>query len=112
LITEGLALFNAGNYWHAHEIWEQGWLVSQEPQTTLYQGLIQAAAGLVHWQRGNLRGLVRNWYKARPRLVAVASLTQVVDLHAFILAMDRFVRASGPVGCAPLLSQTSAAIAR
>jgi uncharacterized protein len=111
-IDTGLVLFNAGDYWHAHEIWEQRWLVSQEPYTSLYQGLIQAAAALVHWQRGNRRGLDRNWYKARPRLVAVATLTQILDLRAFIAAMDQFVRAGGPVGCAPLLYQTSASIAR
>ena len=47
-LAEGVVLFNAGEYWHAHEAWERGWLTSNEPQKTLYKGIIQAAAALVH----------------------------------------------------------------
>jgi predicted metal-dependent hydrolase len=103
-LAAGVQLFNTGDYWHAHEIWEQGWLNSQEPQKTLYKGVIQAAAALVHWQRGNLKGLQRNWYKARPRLVAVASLSVELDLVPFIAAMDRFVITDGQMNSAPFVN--------
>jgi hypothetical protein len=110
-LAAGLSLFNSGEYWEAHEAWERGWRSSQEPIATLYKGIIQAAAALVHWQRGNLRGLRRNWYKARPRLVAVISLTSELDIAAFVLAMDRFVIADGPSSPAPRLRHTGASIA-
>ena len=58
----------------------------QQRQTT--QGLIQAAAALVHWQRGNRRGLLRNWEKARPKLLASAPTSYGLDLAALISAMD------------------------
>jgi hypothetical protein len=53
--------------------------------------LIQAAAALVHWQRGNRRGLQRNWWKARPKLVAVCGLHEHLAVEQFLSAMDRFV---------------------
>ena len=92
---EGIRLFDAGHYWHAHEQWEACWLQSAEPEATFYKGLIQAAAALVHWQRGNGRGLQRNWFKARPRLVALAPAYHGLDLAVLINAMDRFVLTNG-----------------
>jgi predicted metal-dependent hydrolase len=90
---EGLRLFNSGAFWHAHEQWEACWRQASEPEATLYKGLIQAAAALVHWQRANPIGLRRNWHKARPRLVAVASMSSALDLAGFITQMDHFVTA-------------------
>ena len=92
---EGIQLFNAGKFWHAHEQWELCWLGSAEPDTTFYQGIIQAAAALVHWQKGNPRGLRRNWEKARPKLVALPAIMHGLDLHALIASMDRFIATAG-----------------
>lgn len=95
IYAEGVRLFNSGHYWHAHEQWEQCWQSASEPQATFYKGLIQTAAALVHWQRGNPRGLWRNWAKGRPRLVALPPHMAGLDLAALIRAMDRFVLAEG-----------------
>lgn len=87
----GIALFNAGSYWDAHEHWETCWRTSGEPDATFYKAIIQTAAALVHWQRGNERGLWRNYYKARPKLLALPSPMYGVELNALVQAMDRFV---------------------
>lgn len=92
---EGIRLFNAGAFWHAHEQWELCWMRSAEPESTFYKGIIQAAAALVHWQRGNPRGLRRNWEKSRPKLVALPPTTHGIDLSALIADMDRFVIGGG-----------------
>ena len=92
---EGIRLFNAGEFWHAHEHWETCWRGSVEPEATFYQGIIQAAAALVHWQRGNPRGLRRNWEKGRPKLVALPPSMRGLDLRGLIADMDRFVLAGG-----------------
>ncbi|GAB4207370.1 MAG: hypothetical protein OHK0022_35550 [Roseiflexaceae bacterium] len=99
----GVALFNSGHYWHAHEEWEICWKTASEPDATFYKGIIQAAAALVHWQRGNPRGLRLNWAKARPRLVALPPRMHELDLRALIAAMDRFVLAEGRDLPAPAL---------
>ncbi|HJZ46934.1 MAG TPA: DUF309 domain-containing protein [Roseiflexaceae bacterium] len=88
---EGIRLFNAGEFWHAHEQWEACWLKAREPERTFYQGIIQVAAALVHWQRANVRGLRRNWEKARPKLIAVPPLMLGLDLRQLIADMDRLV---------------------
>ena len=92
---EGIRLFNAGEFWHAHEQWEACWLIAREPEITFYQGIIQAAAALVHWQRGNLRGLGRNWEKGRPKLVALPPVMLGLNLRALIADMDRLVKNGG-----------------
>src|SRR5579859_5692735 len=92
---EGIRLFNAGEYWHAHEQWELCWRSSTEPETTFYRGIIQAAAALVHWQRGNVRGLQRNWEKSRPKLASLTAPMLGLDLQALITDMDVFVAAGG-----------------
>jgi predicted metal-dependent hydrolase len=92
---EGIRLFNQGEFWHAHEQWEACWRAAREPETTFYQGIIQAAAALVHWQRGNPRGLRRNWEKGRPKLIALPPSMLGLDLRRLIADMDRLVIAGG-----------------
>lgn len=107
-LDAGVDLFNAAAFWHAHEAWEHVWRQSPEPRASLYKGLIQAAAALVHWQRGNRTGLVRNWEKARPRLVIARALAGGLDIAGFIAAMDRFVAAEGALVSPPRLQYTDA----
>ncbi len=95
VLKTGVELFNRGEYWHAHEQWEAGWLASSEPDATFYKGIIQAAAALVHWQRGNPRGLHRNWQKSREKLTALPAQMHGLDLAGLIVAMDLFVGADG-----------------
>ncbi len=56
LFRRGVALFNGGRYWHAHESWETLWRAAPDDERDFYQGLILVAAGLLHLQRRNLRG--------------------------------------------------------
>jgi predicted metal-dependent hydrolase len=102
----GIALFNQGEFWHAHEQWEICWLSATEPDRSFLQGLIQTAAALVHWQRANPRGLERNWYKARPKLVATAPQLHGIDILALIQAMDAFVLSNQRLQSAPQLRYT------
>ena len=53
---KGVALFNARQFFEAHEVWEELWLVEPEPEKTFLQGLIQLAAAYHHHGRGNKRG--------------------------------------------------------
>ena len=58
-ISEGITLFNAHSFWHAHEAWEQLWLHSSGDEKRFLQGLIQLAAAYHHVKRGTLSGAVR-----------------------------------------------------
>ncbi len=100
---EGQKLFNTQHYWQAHEAWEYCWRAAQPPMDNFYQGLIQAAAALVHLQRGNPRGLQLNWNKARPRLLAATEILDMSELAEFINQMDRIVYDNGQYDHLPTL---------
>ena len=48
---DGIDLFNAGRFFECHEAWEQAWLRSAGADKLFYQGMIQAAAAILHAQR-------------------------------------------------------------
>ena len=53
------ALFNNGEYWLAHEALETVWRsIIKEDEARVFQGLIQAAAALLHRSRGNRHGTI------------------------------------------------------
>lgn len=52
----GAALFDSGEYFLAHEVWEELWLAEEGPEKIFLQGLIQAAAAFHHYVRGNFSG--------------------------------------------------------
>jgi hypothetical protein len=62
-LEQGRAAFNRGEYFLAHELWEEVWReVGDVEQRTFVQGLIQIAAGLHHLQKHRPRpaiGLLR-----------------------------------------------------
>jgi len=52
-------LFNSGEFWLAHEALETVWRsIIKEDEARVWQGLIQAAAALLHRARGNRHGTV------------------------------------------------------
>jgi len=52
-------LFNTGEFWLAHEALETVWRsIIKEEEARVWQGLIQAAAALLHKARGNRHGTV------------------------------------------------------
>jgi len=52
-------LFNRGEFWLAHEALETVWRsIIKEDDARVWQGLIQAAAALLHRARGNRHGTV------------------------------------------------------
>ncbi len=58
-IDAGRALFNAGRYFEAHDVWEAAWLSTRGERRRLLQGLIQLAAALHKAStEGSARGCV------------------------------------------------------
>ena len=55
-LAEGLRLYDAGEFFTAHEAWESVWLGLAEPEKTFLQGLIQVTAAFHHLQRNNPLG--------------------------------------------------------
>jgi predicted metal-dependent hydrolase len=68
----GIAAFEEGRFFEAHELMEPAWMGSPDPaERDLDQGLIKLAAAYVHAERGNALGMRKNLAGARRRLGAV-----------------------------------------
>lgn len=90
-LERGIELFNGGRYWDAHEVWEREWMPDRKgPDAGFYKGLIQVAAGCLHYGRHNRRGAVNKWRSGaaylRPYLpahhgVRLSALVDVIDAH-------------------------------
>jgi len=72
-LNAGVERFNEGQFWHAHEDWEELWksLKSnsiEDEYVDALEGLIQTAALLFQYQRCNLRGVENMWGKCTAKL--------------------------------------------
>lgn len=79
-LVEGIAEFNAGRHWHAHEAWEQLWLRLEGEEKRFVQGLIMAAAMLVQYGKGVRRGVVNHHRNATERLAPHAPTKWGIDV--------------------------------
>src|SRR5881396_1068057 len=79
----GVMLFNRGDFFEAHEAWEQLWMESSNPERKFYQGLIQAAVGLCHFANGNVNGAVKLYHSARAYMDGCGSPFLGLDVDRF-----------------------------
>lgn len=56
--------FRAGDYFAAHDEWEEVWRELHGRRRLFWQAMIQLAVGMHHWQNKNLKGCRSVWNKA------------------------------------------------
>ena len=90
---EGVRLFEAGEYWEAHEALEPLWLEAEDLDKHFYGGVILLAAALHKArQMESARGGRRNYAKALAHLALVPDVyrgVRVRDLEAHVHAALR-----------------------
>jgi len=96
-VRAGVALYNAGKFWQAHEALETVWRRSAGPERPLWQGLIQAAAAMVHRARGNRHGLATVGGAAIAKLSVEPPPGFPVETARFVRGLAACVQAGGPV---------------
>ena len=103
-LEDGLAAFDRGDFFLAHELLEPAWMgTSNLAERALYQGLIKLAAGYVHAVRGNPIGFARNLRGAREhletsqRLDPQMAITAGIDLPALLEGVDERLAAVAAV---------------
>ena len=89
----GIAAYERGDFFEAHEILEPAWMGTDDlAERELYQGLIKLAAAFVHRVRGNPLGIARNLTGARDRLAAALGTPPAdasgLDLANLLAAID------------------------
>jgi uncharacterized protein len=94
LLAAGIELFNTGRYWDAHEVWEREWTPDRKgPDSGFYKGLIQVAAGCLHYDRRNRRGAVNKWRSGAGYLRPYLPTHLGVRLTPLVEAVDEFLAA-------------------
>src|SRR5207248_10012681 len=92
-------LFNAGDYWAAHEALETVWrsIISDgnRDAARVWQGLIQAAAALLHQRRGNRHGAAVVGGAALEQLAGAERSDVEFESERFHAPPDRAVAGGG-----------------
>jgi predicted metal-dependent hydrolase len=76
----GLELFNAGEYFEAHEALEDAWRDETGPVRLLYQGILQVAVTYLHVQHDNYEGALKLSARAGAKLAAWPATCRGIDI--------------------------------
>jgi predicted metal-dependent hydrolase len=94
LLAEGVELFNSGRYWEAHEVWEREWTPDRKgPDSGFYKGLIQIAAGCLHYSRRNRRGAINKWRSGAEYLRPYLPQHKGLSLGPLVTTVDAYLDA-------------------
>ena len=80
LARRGLAAFNAGQYFIAHEDLEAAWNADSGPGRELYRAILQAAVAYLQIERGNYRGAVKMFLRLRQWIDPLPDVCRGVDV--------------------------------
>jgi predicted metal-dependent hydrolase len=100
-LAEGLAAYDRGEYFEAHELLEPAWMGTDDlGERAFLQGLIKVAAAFVHATRGNPEGVRKNLAGALERLrtpgATEAGADAGVDVPALIERVEGHLRRPSP----------------
>lgn len=99
LFHKGLRLFNDGQWFDAHEVWEDIWHLASGDKKRFYQGLIQYAVTIEHIRRGNPRGVRCVYETAQAKFHGLPDVYMGFNIPHQMAALDRVVKpvlAMGP----------------
>lgn len=77
---EGVALFNAGEFYQQHDVFEALWMADQRPIRDLYQGVLQIGVAFYQIEEGNQRGAVKMLRRGLLRLRTLPPVCQTLDV--------------------------------
>ena len=97
LLQDGINFFNVGQYFEAHEAWEDLWRETQGPLRFFYQGLVQAAVGLHHLNKGNLNGSMAQLRKSISKLEQYPDRFCRIDNRKLITELRKVLESQRPV---------------
>ena len=106
-IRRAAALFNAGLYFECHEYLEDIWRASAGPERAFYHGLVQAAAGLYHFEKGNVHGTQILLGKAIAKLEPYAPAYREVDVAALLTGLRGVLSRLNGASAAKVLDRTA-----
>ena len=91
--TAGVRLFNMGKWYEAHDIFEDLWHETLEPERRSLQGILQAAVAQLHLESGNQRGAMILYGESLGRLRTPGAPDLGLDIEALCSNVERRLRA-------------------
>ncbi|CAN5342455.1 hypothetical protein BH09SUM1_BH09SUM1_23030 [soil metagenome] len=85
---EFVRLFNERDFFEAHEVLEDLWVIEVDPLKTYYKGLIQAAVAICHWERGNTSGARKLYRSAMGYLQPAPARYEGLDVEGLKVALQ------------------------
>ena len=77
---EGVGLFNAGEYYAQHDVFELLWVETEGPVRELYRAVLQVGVALYQAQRGNRRGALKMLLRSAQWLRDLPDVCQGLDV--------------------------------
>lgn len=93
LIRRGADLFNRGQYYECHELFEEAWMGAEGAQRLFLQGVIQLAVALHHLTGGNVVGARRLLGEAASKLRAHESAQRWIAAAPLASAAETILQA-------------------
>ena len=101
-LAAGLDLLRNGDFFEAHEVFEELWRAAPTEDRDFYQGLVHVAVAWHQADRRNRTGCERQLEKARRRLAPYAPTYAGVDVAAILAVVDDASTATGSLELPPL----------
>jgi len=94
LLEEGILLFDRGQFFEAHEVWEDAWRRARDEDRLLLHGLIQVAAGFHKLQCSQPSGTVSLLSKGVAKLAALPADAFFPALPSFRASVETWKEAA------------------
>lgn len=95
----GLQLFNARQYWKAHEALEEAWRAETGQVRHLYRAILQVGVAYYHAEKGNYSGVMKLYRRSQRWLKPFPDVCRGIQLQQLRLDFETFieeVRRLGP----------------
>ncbi len=83
-ILEGIRLFNEGDFFSAHDFFEELWMESEKTDKLFLQGLVQISVGCYHLICGNFKGANSQLLKGKTKLRNYLPAYKNIDVKSFL----------------------------
>lgn len=77
---EAVQLFNAGDYYRQHDLFEALWMREDRPIRDLYRAILQVGIAYYHIEHGNARGALKMLLKSQQWLIPLPDVCQGIDV--------------------------------
>jgi len=95
---DGIALFNRGEYFEAHEALEDAWRDEESEIRDLYRGILQIAVTYLHITRGNYTGAVKVYIRSQKWLKKYPAVCQGVNVKQLLADANNVMDALQALG--------------